>query len=227
LSSCAGLVTGGQVDEQWLVEYYAKVQDVIKELSPVMIYLCQDNTAAFMHKVCAERGDEWSQWYINILTQSPYSQQRNLSGIKGAIEVLENFRQTGVNLFAQLAMPKIALDVAAGDWPAYYEQIMAFLDLPLKDERDLDRCFEQFVGAYKEKDAEPGCRIQLEAGRLTVQNLWEYLPGPMPLLPRTEDSFFVQSAPVEVLFEPVEKGWRLRTVEHYGARKEKTLLKHT
>jgi hypothetical protein len=219
------MVTAGQVDEQWLAEYYTRVQEIIKELSPVTIYLCHDNTTEFMHKVCAERGDAWSQWYTNILTQSPYGRQMNCQGIQGAITVLEHFRLTSINLFSKLAMPKIAIDVSAGDWTAYYEQIMAFLDLPLKDVTDLGR-YLQFVGTYKEKDADLECTVQLEAGQLTIHNLWEYLPGLMPLLPKTEDSFFVKSAPIEVIFEQAEKNWRLRTVEHYGERKEKTLLKH-
>jgi dephospho-CoA kinase len=232
LLRCEDMLLGdGNVDEEWLVEYFDNVQDVIKELAPVLVYLCQDNnsTVEFLRKECAERGAEWSQFIMNSLNHSPYGRKRNCQGFEGAVIVVELYRTINTNLFSRLAIPKIAVDVSAHDWTACYEQIMNFVGLPLisKDEASLSQSFEQLVGTYREKDSDLECMVQLEAGQLVVNNLWSNLPALVPLIPKTENSFFVRGMPVELVFErlQVEQAWRMRIAED-DEHRGKVLLKH-
>jgi len=228
LLSCKGvLLNNERADVEWLAAYYDKVQAMLKELAPVLIYLCHDNTAELMHKLQVERGAEWVQWLANVLSRTPYGRQRNYKGIEGVVTMLEFFKDINVNLFSGLTIPKIAIDTSADDWAAYHEQIMDFIGLSwIKDEAGLSQSFDQFVGVYKDSELE--CTVQLQAGQLTVNNLCEPLARFMPLIPKTANHFFIRSVPVELVFEQLEPGdlWQIRIAGSHEEHSGKVLSKY-
>jgi hypothetical protein len=221
LLKCQDVMPDGEnVDEEWLVDYYVQVYDTLKELSPVLIYLYHDDTAKFLHKLCAERGAGWSQWLINFVTNVPYGRRRNCKGFQGAVTVLEFFRAVNANLFARLDMPKIAIDVSQGDWAAYHEQIADLLDLPLIPD-EAGQNLAQFSGEYREQDSDLRCLVQIEAGQLTVNDLWEFPSRFVPLASKTAHSFLVMGLPVEITFEwlPAEQTWQMHIAASHTGQK--------
>ncbi len=232
LLRCQDMWLAEGIDEEWFATYLAKVQTVLQVLSPVLVFLCPDDAGAILRKLCAERGAVWSQWAIDLLTDSPYSARKGYTGFEGAAAVFELFRTTNINLFSRLTMPKIEINVSAGDWIAYHQQVMDFIGLPLiRDGASSSQSWERFAGVYRDPDSEFKCTIRLQAGQLAVNNLWEYREGSepvfIPLVPRTAHTFFVRGTPVELSFErlPTEQAWRVSIGGSYGEHSGKVLFK--
>ena len=138
---CDGLLFHGNMTDLLLMNaepailqrYVAQVIQIIDDLNPVVIYFYRADIAQALRTICDERGSAWEEYQVNWKVSSPYAVQRSLQGFDGLVQLYQEYRALCDDIFAQLTIPKLAI-MNEGNWAMYYREILAFLQLPLKDE---------------------------------------------------------------------------------------------
>ena len=190
-----------EVSEGEIAAYVAAVADIIAPLAPVVIYLRQDDVAHSLRRLCARRGDEVTQSYIERATQSAYGRSRGLAGFDGMVAYWAAYRDLTDRLFADLTCPKVAIETTVGDWATYQRQALAFLDLPPTAEPAVSAAeLARYCGRYRGvAGVGESCQITLAGQNLYVDGLPEVWQRTR-LLPRGNGAFAVESLPIEARF---------------------------
>ncbi|RYF82053.1 MAG: hypothetical protein EOO29_08440 [Comamonadaceae bacterium] len=98
--------------------------DVIRPLNPLVIYFHQHDVDQAIRRTAAERGEELGVRYqVDWKLKFAYAQDRQLEGLAGLSALYVDYRTLTDQLFADLALDKLAIENSARDWPAYYAQI--------------------------------------------------------------------------------------------------------
>jgi len=201
------------VNEKWLEEYYTELQNIVADHAPILVYFYPTDVASFVEKVFAERGDEWTQWFIGFVTQAPISKQRNWHGFEGVVAFLELYKALCGNLVSRFPHSKIAIENSGGEWTAYYQQIMDFLDLPLVADAPVAADFsDQVVGKYRGEGIDFECEVRFVSGQLAINNIWWPAGKFVPLITNGSDCFLIRGSPLELKFEQQgadDKTWRV------------------
>ena len=66
-----------------VVEYNKQVWQVLDPLSPVLLYLYQDDTEAALRRNYTFRGEEWVEWALQTTTKYQWFQSRGLDDFAG------------------------------------------------------------------------------------------------------------------------------------------------
>ncbi len=113
-------------------EYAEKVENLVMPLHPVLIYLNhRDIPSAIQqfHQISLQRGQAWTDYVVELVTQCPYAEARHLEGYDGVTEFLLDYKQVIENLMSQSHIPRIVLENCAAGWDGCYRQIETFLGL--------------------------------------------------------------------------------------------------
>lgn len=202
------------VPEAEIREYVAEVERIIAPATPCLIYFYQQDVGASLARLCARRGGDTEQRLIQQSTQSPYGRQRGLQGFAGMVAYWAAYRQLTDAAFAGLALPKLAIETTAGDWPTYRQQVLTFLGLPpAATQRLPDGEAARFVGTYRyeEGDARGSATISVEGGELFLDGVPHVWPHNR-LVPKARNAFDVESLPFEIAFSEASDGRIMRMV---------------
>ena len=137
VTACDGLLFHGNMTDLMLMNaptetlrsYVAQVIETISDLNPVVIYFSHPDIAQALHRICDERGSEWEAYQVNWKVLSPYGVERSLHGFDGLVQLYQTYCALCEDILAQLVLPKLAIR-NEGDWARYYEDILAFVQLP-------------------------------------------------------------------------------------------------
>ncbi len=138
ITVCDGLLFHGNLtdlllmnaEEAVLRRYVFQILECIQELHPVLIYFYHDDVAKAIRNVCNTRGSDWEAYQVNWKVGSPYGIQRSLHGFDGLVQLYQTYRTLCDDIFAQLALPKLAI-CNEGDWARYYSDILSFLHIDI------------------------------------------------------------------------------------------------
>jgi len=183
--------------------YLSQVEQIIRPIHPCLVYLYQQDTAQALEKICKRRGDETRSRLIAQATLSTYGQRQGLQGFDGMVAYWKDFRTLIEAAFSRLDVPKLPLENSAGDWPAYEQTVLDFLDLPAQEEANVPlSSLERFAGTYRfeNREGQQDCLVQIENDHLIVDGMpqvWQRTR----LIPRSRNEFAVASLPFQVIFE--------------------------
>lgn len=120
-----------EADPDLIAGFCRNVCAVIAPCDPLLIYFRQDDVAAAIHTISAERGPAWVDYQTNWKLSSPYAGRRGLTGLDGLVAVYREYRALTDRLFTSLKIPKLRIDNTSGHWPEYYRLIdQAMLHAP-------------------------------------------------------------------------------------------------
>jgi hypothetical protein len=122
-----GFFVQGDTPAQQLFTYNQRVENVIRPLAPLLIYLRQDTLETHARSVWASRGAAITHELIVNMERTPYLRRRDLRGFDGVIRLWQETQRLMDALFAQQTIRKLAIEVTRGDWTSYYQQIYASL----------------------------------------------------------------------------------------------------
>jgi hypothetical protein len=196
------------VPSEEILEYVAQVEQLIGVHDPALIYLYQDDVARALQTMCARRGDGAAESFVRKATLCPYGKHRGLQGFEGLVTFWSDYRALTDMLFSRLRFQKVAIENAAGDWPAYYCRALEFLGVPPGQEMPVsDSYLERFAGTYRATDgaARTSCVVKLEDGALYLHGAPQVWPWNR-LIPESHNTFSVVSLPFEVTFEADASG---------------------
>lgn len=188
--------------------YLSQIEQIILPAHPCIIYLYQQDTAQALEKICERRGDATRSRLIAQATLLTYGQQRGLQGFDGMVTYWKDFRALVETAFSRFEVSKLALENSAGDWPAYEQNALDFLDLSAQEEAHIPlSSLERFAGNYRFKDSEgqQSCLVQIENDHLIVDGMpqvWQRTR----LIPRSRNEFAVASLPIQLTFEEDTNG---------------------
>ncbi len=131
---CDGLLFHGNMTDLMLMNaspevlhtYVAQVIEIISVLHAVVIYFSHPDIACALRRICDARGSRWEVYQVNWKVLSPYGKERSLQGFDGLVQLYQAYCALCEDIFAQLALPKLAIR-NEGDWARYYEEILSFL----------------------------------------------------------------------------------------------------
>ncbi|MFE8699275.1 hypothetical protein ACFYKX_01425 [Cytobacillus sp. FJAT-54145] len=91
-------------------DYVHRLQEVIKGLDPLLIYVEQDDLEFSFKKAIQERPQEWSEGFVNYYTNQGYGKAKGYKGIEGTIKVLEARRLLEEEIYDSLGIKKVKIN---------------------------------------------------------------------------------------------------------------------
>ncbi|MBV9354752.1 MAG: hypothetical protein JO023_04425 [Chloroflexi bacterium] len=64
-------------------QYMADVEGIAEPLAPVLIYLDRTDSRHALEATCQQRGEAWTSYAIELVTNCPYARRRGLTGASG------------------------------------------------------------------------------------------------------------------------------------------------
>jgi hypothetical protein len=115
----------GDTAPEQIAAYIDRVEAIIRPITPLLIYLHQDQIAAHTSRVWNQRDPAVKQELIGNMERTPYLRHRNLHGFDGVIALWQETQALTDQLFAKHQLNKLAIEVTQANWQAYYAQIRA------------------------------------------------------------------------------------------------------
>jgi hypothetical protein len=106
-----------------IAAYIQRVEAIMTPIAPLFVYLRQDDIATHTRKVWNSRGSAVEQELIGNMERTRYFRHRHLHGFAGVIALWQDTQALTDTLFATHRIPKLVLEITAGDWECYYAQI--------------------------------------------------------------------------------------------------------
>jgi hypothetical protein len=107
-----------------IVDYSRALENIIRPLTPLLVYFYQEDVEHAVRTISAQRGPEWVKYQVDWKLQAPYCRRRGLAGLDGLIALYKDYRTLTDALFAGLGLAKLAIENSQQTWPVYYERIM-------------------------------------------------------------------------------------------------------
>ncbi|MDF2035745.1 hypothetical protein P2R12_01950 [Cytobacillus oceanisediminis] len=95
--------------------YVLALENSVKKLNPILIYISQDNLDFSFKKALKERPQSWSEGFINYYTNQGYGKKNHLSGAEGTLKVLKARRQAEEEILKELSIRKAVINNSAYD----------------------------------------------------------------------------------------------------------------
>ncbi len=119
-----------EADIDFIAAHCREVVEIIRPLSPLLIYFHQDDIDRAIRVVSAQRGEKWVDYQVNWKLGSPYARRRGLAGLDGLIALYRQYRALTDQLFADLDIPKISIENSRRQWALYDDIIDRALTNP-------------------------------------------------------------------------------------------------
>jgi hypothetical protein len=104
--------------------YCNAVEEIVRPMTPLVIYFYQSDIARAIRSIAAERGNEWVKYQVDWKLQTPYSLRFGWAGLEGLIALYKDYRALTDELYGELRLAKLAIENSQQTWEIYYERIM-------------------------------------------------------------------------------------------------------
>jgi thymidylate kinase len=181
--------------DQIILEFIERLQKLIAPLQPVLVHLYQQDIDGAIKRVGETRPKSWRNRVETMFNDTAYGRARTLKGFDLYLDFTRNLRRLADEVFDCWTLDKLAIENSEIPWDDQVARIGRFLEIEtVKDSfRPLEYC-----GEYLESGGDGRCTVGLIGGGLQVQGLFKIVKG---LLPKENDTLFVQTWPDELTFE--------------------------
>ncbi|MCR4889264.1 MAG: hypothetical protein K5979_08835 [Ruminococcus sp.] len=114
-------------DKSSSAEYISDIYEIIMPLSPVVVYLINNDVYNSVKKASDERGSEWLNAVIDYHCNGEYGKSHELSGFDGYISALEERQRRELDILSQLDIDRIIVDDPQKNWNDAYASIISEL----------------------------------------------------------------------------------------------------
>ncbi len=113
------------MDENASQKYIAEIAEIIKPLSPVILYIDTADAKFSVDRVLEERGDGWLNAVIDYHISQGYGKEKGLSGYDGYIQCLEERRNREIRILQSIDINwyTICPDMSSGDITEFLKEI--------------------------------------------------------------------------------------------------------
>jgi hypothetical protein len=110
-----------------ILQFSQQIGQVLAPLSPLLVYLEQEDTEAALRRLYTLRGEKWMQEALEMTTAYPWFQSRRLKDFASWVQFFTEWQQVVTQLFNDWPHHKIKIQNPHDDWESAYQQIDAFL----------------------------------------------------------------------------------------------------
>jgi hypothetical protein len=110
-----------------ILQFSQQIGQVLAPLSPILIYLDQDDTETALRRLYTLRGEKWMQEALVMTTAYPWFQSRGLKDFAGWVQFFTEWQRVVTQLFNDWPHDKIKIQNPHDGWESAYQQIDAFL----------------------------------------------------------------------------------------------------
>ena len=116
--------------------YIHEVYGILAGLKARLIHLIEPDVPANLRRICAMRPG-FEAALLRYMEQTPYFRNKGLQGTAG-LEVLWQAKYDLIDeLVADYPAPRLTIDITAGEWPHYRQQMLAWLGLQHVDDASI------------------------------------------------------------------------------------------
>ncbi|MBY9078818.1 hypothetical protein KIH86_27915 [Paenibacillus sp. HN-1] len=121
-----GMVKCNRSKEE-VASYIRRLEEAVKPLNPLLIYVNQENPAAAFMKAVKERPAEWSEGFISYYTNQGFGHAKECKGMEGAIQVLLERKEWELEILGLLDIETCMLDNSSYSRDACTSALQAIL----------------------------------------------------------------------------------------------------
>jgi len=133
-----------------------RIEERINPVMPVFVYMRPTGISELFERVSEVRGGRLLDRWIESQEQFPYARNSELMGYDGFLSFWREFRTISDQVFENLAIPKLRLDISGSDWNRHYDQVLSFLNVLVPAGYSVEESLERFAGTYRESGDECG-----------------------------------------------------------------------
>jgi hypothetical protein len=111
------------------IDYVNSLENIIKPLEPVLIYVEQKSIKDSFSRAAAERPKDWFEFFKDYYTNQGYGLASNLKDFEGVMEVLEARKKLEEEIYDSLNIKKYKIDNTEFDEEILRERVSAVLDI--------------------------------------------------------------------------------------------------
>jgi len=104
-------------------DHINSICDIVRDMSPTVVYLKNSNIAESIKAALPERGDEWLNAVIDYHCGGAYGKANGLSGFDGYISALEERQKRELEILSALPVRSVIINDPQNDWDAAYAEI--------------------------------------------------------------------------------------------------------
>ncbi len=189
-SSLIGLVSS-EADRRTIVDFAHLLIEQTAPLNPMIIYLYQDDVHQGLTLNLTRRGEEWKNWYLDRIQNSPFAKKHDLDGESAAVKLLTELTQSAKQFLDETSYPKLLIENSQQDWENYRKEMLGFLEVPFIEEETLRDNDHRFCGNYSvilENDYNLTYKVHILNQRLCIDAFWPNLK----LLPKSDTLFVLE-----------------------------------
>ncbi|MBA9086820.1 hypothetical protein FHR92_003300 [Fontibacillus solani] len=117
------------IQKREVINYVLQLEDIIKPLNPLLIYIDQKDIRSTFEKVVDERPKEWSDGFIEYYTNQGFGKMQGYHGFDGAVQVLQERKNIELEIFNLLEINKRKIDNSQYNIEMCKEEIRKILDI--------------------------------------------------------------------------------------------------
>lgn len=110
-------------DRETSAAYIGEIGDIIRPMSPLVVYLKNDNIGESIKRAVPERGDGWLNAVMDYHCGGEYGRSKRLNGFGGYISALEERQRRELDILSDINLEYIVLDNPQRDWEAAYREL--------------------------------------------------------------------------------------------------------
>lgn len=117
------------IQKREVINYVLQLEDIIKSLNPLLIYIDQKDIRSTFEKVVNERPKEWSDGFIEYYTNQAFGKMQGYHGFDGVVQVLQERKNVELEIFNLLEINKQKIDNSQYNIETCKEEIRKILDI--------------------------------------------------------------------------------------------------
>jgi thymidylate kinase len=112
-----------------IIKFNKQINQVLTPLSPVLIYLDQDNIETALQRMYNTRGEEWMKETLKDTLQYQWFKSRGIKDFAGWVNFFEDWHDVAERLYTDWTHKKIKIMNPHDDWTSAYEKMYTFLEV--------------------------------------------------------------------------------------------------
>jgi len=131
-----------------ILAYSKRVTEIIRPVSPVLVYLYQEDPAAALRSIRSHRGDWFEELLVSQISKTPYGRANKVHDFDSVIGYFLRVRSITDEIYSGFPYTKINIDTTNRDWSSYMDRTADLLSLPRPKSRDAPEGLDRFTGTY-------------------------------------------------------------------------------
>ncbi|WP_211748661.1 hypothetical protein [Paenibacillus sp. Marseille-Q4541] len=115
-----------------VINYVLQLEDAVKSLNPLLIYIDQKDIKSTFEKAINERPKEWSNGFIEYYTNQGFGKMQGYHGFDGTVQVLQERKNIELEIFDLLKINKRKIDNSQYDMEKCKEELREILSKTMK-----------------------------------------------------------------------------------------------